>query len=486
MPFDPRQSGYAVNMSNGRTSVKKFIALWIGGLALCFFIMAAMLIWSTTKLQTMTSRILIDSEAIEASHYLVKSILGERREDLLWFVTGDEWHHDASLREQEESARIVSTLRIYATADDEIGLIRAIEKQFSSYRHASEIATPQTIDSLSALADSLVSSITAFREQNRVQMADALESSKKLNRTINRCSIALIGVVALIMVTGTVALINRIFQPTFSLIRTARTFGKGDYSVRAEIFKNDELGMLCETFNDMADNIANLQRERVNFVATVAHDLKNPIVLVGMAANRLKKKLEISEKEAAWLDIIIQQVEFLENTIGDLMDSAQVELGNLALNLTDIDLNILVRDIQKSQNEIITTHTIMLESASECRIRGDRRRLERVLSNLISNAVKYSPKDTSIYLKVSACADGAVLTVRDEGTGMSDSEIERLFKPFSRLARTRDMAKGAGLGLFSVKKIIDGHGGTIAIDSVPDKGTTFKIILPLINSNSET
>jgi signal transduction histidine kinase len=311
-------------------------------------------------------------------------------------------------------------------------------------------------------------------------MSHTLEASRKLDVLVDRISIGFIIIVILIMVSGSIMLTKRIFKPTFALIRMARKFGHGDFGVQAQVYRNDELGLLSATFNDMAKNIHDLQQERMNFVASIAHDLKNPIVMIGMSAHRLKKKLDIAEKEAFWLDNIIEQTDYLENMINDLMDTMQVELGNFTLNFSHIDLGTFVGAIQCKQNEIITTHEIVLESASECRVNCDAKRLERAISNLISNAVKYSPKQTSVFLNVSTKDEWGIISIRDEGVGMEKHEIDSIFKPFSRLSRTCDMAKGTGMGMFSVQKIVEGHGGSIEVRSKPGRGTTFEIRLPLI------
>jgi signal transduction histidine kinase len=106
--------------------------------------------------------------------------------------------------------------------------------------------------------------------------------------------------------------------------------------------------------------------------------------------------------------------------------------------------------------------------------------LERVLSNLISNAVKYSPKGSTIALKVKASDNKAVITISDEGSGMPLRDTTKLFQPFERLDQTGGMVMGTGLGLFSAKMIIELHGGTINLYSKVEKGTSVEISLPII------
>ena len=463
-----------------KDSLRTFIILWMSGIAFCLILMTVTLIISTNKLQSMTARLLFDSKAIEACHQFEEAILSERREDLLWRTTGEEIHRTAKEKEFETAAYVIQQLQDYLTSDEERAIAENVEKNFEEYSRLIKAPEEQDINVVSLISDTLLQSIDNYREQNRTQMLNTLDASMNLDVLVDIISIGFIVIVSMIVVSGSILLTKRIFIPTFALIRTVKKFGQGDFGVQAHVYRNDELGLLSATFNDMAKNIHDLQQERMNFVTSTAHDLKNPIVMIGMAAHRLKKKLDIAKNEAFWLDNIIEQTDFLESMINDLMDTMQVEFGNFTLNFSEIEMGAFIGTIQRNQNKIITTHEIVLGSASECRVSCDAKRIERVISNLISNAVKYSPEKTSVFLNVSTKDEWGIISVRDEGVGIEKHEIDSIFKPFSRLIRTSGIAKGFGMGLFSVKKIVDGHGGFIEVESEIGLGTTFEIWLPLI------
>jgi signal transduction histidine kinase len=220
-------------------------------------------------------------------------------------------------------------------------------------------------------------------------------------------------------------------------------------------------------------------KDRMNFVAAVGHDLRNSLVVVGGAAHRLKRKLPPPNEHAIWLDRIVEQAGYLDHLIQDLMDSARIESGELALQLAEIELTSFVRSIQEVQREMFASHRILFESSGECYVKADKRRLERVFTNLISNAVKYSENGSNVLLKVDRFEADALIIVKDEGVGMDHAEIQKLFQPFTRLDRTKNMAKGTGLGLFSAKKIVEAHGGRICISSESGNGTTVEVRLPV-------
>jgi len=165
------------------------------------------------------------------------------------------------------------------------------------------------------------------------------------------------------------------------------------------------------------------------------------------------------------------------------MDAIQVETGSLELNSSEHDLVALVRRIKENHEEVYRSHDFAFEAGCEtCPAPCDADRMERVLTNLISNAVKYSPEHSMVTLSVAREGVRAMITVKDQGMGMAPEDVSRLFKPFSRLSRSADQARGTGLGLFSAMRIVEAHGGAISIHSTPGQGTSVRVALPLPRS----
>jgi len=468
-----------MKQNSSRKSIRKFILLWMSGLVFTFFIIAAALILSTNRVHSMMSKVFFDSWNLEAARRLEATVLREHRENLLWQATHDDRHRLRGNKEMENADRIIRELYEKWMSAEDKPLFNKVEKRFKELRITEMADTPAKPEKISFLTDSLMQAVEDFGELNRKQLVKTVEAYSKLNVVVDRWSLIIIIFAALAVAVGSLVLIDRIIQPTLGLTSTAMRFGKGDFKARAKIYRNDEFGMLCNTFNCMADDIYNLQRERLNFVATVAHDLKNPLMVIGGASRLLKKKVSASDEHSKWLDCIINQVEYVDNLLHDLMDSIQIETGNLSLRMEEFELGHLVRSIQQVQDELIATHSIFFEGESECRIKGDAKRIERVITNLVSNAIKYSPENSSVLLRVKKSDSGAVVTIKDEGVGIAQDEIPNLFQPFKRLSKTQGMARGTGLGLFSAKKIVEDHGGTINIFSEAGSGTTVEIILPL-------
>jgi len=433
----------------------------------------------------MSSRIFLDSKAVELSRQLEIAILGERREDLLWRATQDRKHLELRDVELKESDKIAKELQNYTTSQEEILVLMEIEKSLENFKTITKEGHSIIIDKISLLADVLLNTINNYSEINKKQIDETMKASKSLNAFVDKLTLMLILIVGLIGVTGSIMLVKKIMRPVIRLNNAAERFGRGDLSIRIPIHTDDELGMLCKTFNNMAENISSLQKERLNFFASVVHDLKNPLIVIGGAARRIQKSKTNSAEGTNWLNCIIEQIANLENLINDLMDSIQVEMGKLKLNTVDLELASLIHSLQQIYDETIETHKILFIKEEECRINGDVKRLERVISNLISNAVKYSPLGTTILLKVARKGNNALITIIDEGAGISLNDTTKVFQPFERLDQVKGSAMGTGLGLFSAKTIIELHGGRIDIYRNVEKGTTVEITLPTTTHNNK-
>ncbi|MEJ2689382.1 MAG: HAMP domain-containing sensor histidine kinase [Deltaproteobacteria bacterium] len=463
-------------------SIKRFIFLWMGFQVFCFLVLILALLLSNDRLQAMASQILSDAHSIEMAHRLENTLLNERREDLLWRDTGQKDHYSLKIGYLQKLDALINQMKKDGKvgSENEDDHLRAIIYQFVRYKKITTTTPPVALPEISHNAGILLHEVEAYREQNRAQMKATLLHNDQLDTMLDRWSIGLICFVFLVTTIGAILLKDRIIKPTSALSRSVVRFGKGERDITTPVFRNDELGMLSKAVNDMIANITRLQQERRYFFANLAHDLKNPLMLIGATARRLKNKQAVTDAYTNQIDRIIEQTESVEQLISELMDAVRIEDGNLTLEMAEVDLDQLARSVCDKESAMISSHSLIYQGAEGCRIMGDRRRLERVLTNLLSNAIKYSEQGSTVTVTLTRKGLQALLSVQDNGAGIPPEQIGSLFKPFSRLSHTSKMAKGTGLGLFAVKKIIDGHGGTISVDSAPGRGTTVTVVLDLV------
>jgi signal transduction histidine kinase len=293
--------------------------------------------------------------------------------------------------------------------------------------------------------------------------------------------ILLLVAVGLFLVWGSLELWLRLFNPIIALSRTARAIAGGHMNVRAPVLRDDELGALSETFNTMANAMVEREKERMHFVATVAHDLKNPLVVIGGLAHLLvhKRDTTTAAEQNEWLRMIVENTRKLEELIAELADATQAATGRIQLNIQEVDLSRIVREIVEKQPESERTHCLQCEIQDVPKIEGDVKKIERVVLNLISNAMKYSVAGSLISVQLHSNRKWVKLHVADEGVGMSHEDLKKIFIPFLRLEHTQGMAPGTGLGLLSVKKIMEAHGGKIRLHSELKKGTRVVVLFPI-------
>lgn len=226
------------------------------------------------------------------------------------------------------------------------------------------------------------------------------------------------------------------------------------------------------------------------FFASVTHDLKNPLGRVKGYAQLLRRRLARTGQLAeGWLLEGLEQIESGANrTIGlieDLLDLARHrEVGSLELQRERFDLLALCRAIAAEQHDSGDQHQLeLVAEIPELVGDWDRRRLERLIGNLVGNAVKYSPNGGPIELRLErqerAGEPWVVLSVRDHGMGIPAAELARIFEPFNRASNAADRIPGTGIGLTIVRQIAEAHGGAVEVASQEGTGTTFTVRLPL-------
>lgn len=174
--------------------------------------------------------------------------------------------------------------------------------------------------------------------------------------------------------------------------------------------------------------------------------------------------------------------------IGDLLDATRIEVGPLELQLEQVDIREVVNDVVELYRNQGTAHEIEVTlPAHPLFIVGDRLRLEEVLTNLVSNAIKYSPNGAPVDIEARQAGAEIIIGVVDRGIGMSDAELPHIFEPFRRVGLSRSTVPGVGLGLSVARRVVEEHGGRLHVTSRLGLGSTFIVSLPVERSfGSET
>ena len=235
------------------------------------------------------------------------------------------------------------------------------------------------------------------------------------------------------------------------------------------------------------EKLSELNNEKNRYIGMVAHDLRNPIGVAESFSYILTEDYDDIPKaqKLEFLNYINQSCNFSLNLIHDFLDISKIEAGIFDLNLSEqeyvsyIKTNIIQNEMlakNKSQEIIVNT------SKNSFYATFDKNKIQQVINNLLSNAIKYSFPNTKIIIDISVQNDEIVTQIIDQGQGIPEKELSKLFRPFQTTsAKATANEKSTGLGLAIVKKIVEAHHGTIRVESTVGKGSTFIFAIPLLN-----
>jgi len=259
------------------------------------------------------------------------------------------------------------------------------------------------------------------------------------------------------------------------------------FSTQTRRRERDLLGMLEATASQLGQFVerkraeAESDRLKGEFFALVSHELRTPLTAIMGYVELLREEQDLGPDLRHFVEVIDRNAGRLQQLLGDVLFVTQVEAGRFDLQLGPVALDALVVAAVHAAQARAAELQIALTAAVQpvATQMGDRERLDQLLDNLISNALKFTPPGGEVEVSLAAGADGVVLCVRDSGIGIPEEEQERLFERFYRTpeATTRAIS-GAGLGLTIAKAIVEGHGGQIAVSSRAGAGTSMRATLP--------
>ena len=249
----------------------------------------------------------------------------------------------------------------------------------------------------------------------------------------------------------------------------------------------EEEHALLESQRAHAEALREADRRKDEFLAMLAHELRNPLAPIAMAVEILRLVPSGDEQIGSAREIIGRQTAQLARLVDDLLDVARITSGSIQLRLETVDLGRVVASTLESTRPLIVARQLRLETqlpAEPVTVKGDPVRLAQTFSNLVNNSAKYSPTGGRIGVSVAREGSDVVLRFEDAGVGIPRDMLERIFEPFTQVQRPRDAALGGlGLGLALVKKLVELHGGTVrALSDGPGRGSEFIVRLPVADA----
>jgi signal transduction histidine kinase len=319
-------------------------------------------------------------------------------------------------------------------------------------------------------------------EGMRQASADAFRDSIFQTLLISTFTASIVAVLIAILVS------NRITAPLRRLVAGSHRIAAGDFGTRVVAAERDEIGELAETFNAMAAALEDAESRRVRLIGDVAHELRTPLTTLRGNLEGLLDGVVTPEPEL-WARLHGETVR-LGRLVDDLQELSRVESGQLTLEIRPV---APARVIDAALARLLPQYAekgvdLRAESSDELSMAADETRMVQVLTNLLSNALRYTPTGGLVTISARREGESVVTEVRDTGVGIPAEHLPHIFDRFYRVDRARSRALGgSGIGLTIARALVEAQGGRIWADSPgSDKGSTFSVALPAARADSFT
>ncbi|MGZ3752633.1 MAG: PAS domain-containing sensor histidine kinase, partial [Mucilaginibacter sp.] len=242
-----------------------------------------------------------------------------------------------------------------------------------------------------------------------------------------------------------------------------------------------QLQQYAENLEDLYEKIKVLNAKKDEFIGLASHELKTPITSISGYLQIIEQSFINDSRSKGFIAKARSQVKKLSNLISDLLDVSKIQTGSLPLSYSSFDIVLLLKDVIGMMQQINPFHQISLYSDNDnLTIEADQQRIEQVIINLISNAVKYSPNSDRIIVRVLSSGEKVKVSIQDFGIGIERDQQERIFSRFYRVEHLAAHMSGLGIGLYISNEIIKRHHGELLVDSNLGKGSTFSFEIPAI------
>ena len=317
-------------------------------------------------------------------------------------------------------------------------------------------------------------------EDRIIQTGESMEEDEKFLETFR--DIFGTTFIIMIVIAGLAGwfMARRALAGVEEITKTAVDISCGDFSSRvSETGHGDEIDRLAIAFNRMLDHIRTLIKGMKEVNDNIAHDLRSPIARIRGITETAMMPTQSGEDYQAAAGSIIEECDRLLGMINTMLDISEAEAGMAKMNMEETDISDLISDACELFLPLAEDRHITLRQEIErgVLIHADQQKIQRVIANLLDNALKYTQSDGTVTVFLNSTEHEAVISLADNGIGISKDDLPNIFNRFYRCDRSRSLP-GVGLGLSLAQAIVRAHGGDISATSLQDKGSTFTLTLP--------
>jgi signal transduction histidine kinase len=466
--------------------LRKVVPALTVAISLCALVSAGALIFITSYLHQLTDQVDANLQSVRAAEEIqLQLLLHSRNLNQAGLMSAPELRADAA-RAQADVLRWLDAARQHVGTEEESVILARLETELDLYLAKQAELAEEDLPPLERYAQATSLLVGAYDQAEELLRVNVEQASIATARSANwdRIATAIGFSVATTLLLLTACFIvgahRVVYRPLLGLGETIRRYAARNYAARVQERGPDEVRAIARAFNDMADELERNRARQLTFVASVAHDLRNPLAAMKAAVEASAAVGSTrSPSHPRLMALISRQIDVLVRMISDLLDGARIESGDFALNLAVHDARDLVRDAVTLFSPIAPLHELVATVPSEpLQIRCDSGRMSQIINNLLSNAIKYSPSGGRVEIRAAARGNGVAIEVTDQGIGIPESEQAAIFEPFRRGRAVNGAIHGVGIGLSVVRRLVEAHGGTIALRSAVGVGSTFVLWLP--------
>lgn len=488
------------------------------GYGVAFALMGLVVAWGVINLISLgkASNAILDENyrSILAAHHMLNALERQDSAILLTFL-GDSKMGIAQFRQNDANfLEWLTRAKGNITIQGESELVYSIDTNYQSYRQLyskmtefREIDTSSLPESLKIYKDSVYPLFIQIRDKctqllnlNEHTMYDASTKAEKVAAYAIWSTLFVAVSSFIIALSFSLFISERITNPVKKLIDASRQLSSGNYEVQLPVNTHDEIGTLADEFNQMASQLKDYNEMTINkevermkgeFIMALSHELRTPLTSMGMSIELLMEHAidSLAEKDQELLKVTQEEIDRMKILVNDLLELSKSESGNIKMEFESVPVNTLFEHVQsifkgQSQMKHVTLAVssklpINSDDALLPNVRADANKITWVLSNLISNALRYVQEGGMIELMATKMGRNIHISVHDNGPGIPHEYQKKIFQKFIQV-KGRSPG-GSGLGLAICKEIVRAHGGNIWVESEPGKGSTFTLTLAMYN-----
>ncbi len=415
-----------------------------------------------------------------------------------YLISNDEAYFSLFVENKKKVGKNINLLFETMTSDEDLLLIKGMQKAHASIVVSMQQKEKEEEEDKQSTRNEKQKQI---RRENKRLMLDSLDllirkshfsigkEMARIESTITRSAkITLLLIAGTLFAAVTAALIiaRTITRPIGQLIRGTEQIAQGNFK-KILVSSHDEIALLASAVNDMSRKIDETNKLKAQMMQQISHELKTPLQAMQSAHDVLLVSGSVQESRLRMLAAIKRSIDKITDFSMQYLDLAKIETGAMQYKITVSDIHKIVAPVVDEAKLVAASKNIHieLEDVAVPRVLVDMEKVSIIISNLISNAIKYTRKNGNIKVSIGLSDRGVQVAIKDSGIGINPEELSCVFDRFYQASNIEKIeSNGSGVGLAIVKAYTEGQGGKVLVESIPDQGSTFKVEFPIEDNPS--